>query len=189
MDNNLITIAEYAKIRGCSTAAVYKRLDTTLKPYKKTVNKKTYLSRQLLVDEGLITVDNQSGKNPVEIQPVEQTVDNGLKLTKEAESPALLEVVKALERQIEAREKEIDRLHQENNDLKIQLNEAAKHNQENTEKLMELLAQAQELNRNNQLLLAQARQPLQLEETEEKKEAPKPEQKKSFWRRLWDGEI
>ena len=55
--------------------------------------------------------------------------------------------------------------------------------------LLPLLAQAQELNRNNQLLLAQARQPLQLEETEEIKETPKPEQKKSFWRRLWDGEI
>lgn len=184
MDNNLITIAEYARIRGCSTAAVYKRLDTTLKPYKKTVNKKTYLSRQLLIDEGLITVDNHGGEKPGKIQPVEQTVDNGLKPPDEAESPALLEVVKALERQLDAREKEIDRLHQENSELKSQLNEAAKHNQENTEKLMELLAQAQELNRNNQLLLAQARQPEQLEE-KTVEEIPEQQPKKKGWFARW----
>lgn len=187
MDNNLITIAEYAKIRGCSTAAVYKRLDTTLKPYKKTVDRKTYLSRQLLIDEGLITVDNQGKENNGGFQPVEGTVDNGLKPPNEAESPALLEVVKALERQLETREKEIDRLHQENNDLKIQLNEAAKHNQENTEKLMELLAQAQELNRNNQLLLAQARQPEQLEE-KAVEEIPEQPKKKGWFARWFYGE-
>ena len=184
MDNNLITIAEYAKIRGCSTAAVYKRLDTTLKPYKKTVDRKTYLSRQLLIDEGLITVDNQSGENTSRFQPVEITVDNDVKPPNDTESPSLLEVVKALERQLENREKEIDRLHQENNELKTQLNEAAKHNQENTEKLMELLAQSQELNRNNQLLLAQARQPEQLEEKviEEK---PEQQPKKKGWFARW----
>lgn len=184
MDNNLITIAEYARIRGCSTAAVYKRLETTLKPYKKTVDKKTYLSRQLLIDEGLVTVDNPGPETDGNFQPVESTVENGLKPPNETESPALLEVVKTLERQLEAREKEIDRLHQENDDLKTQLNEAARHNQENTEKLMELLAQAQELNRNNQLLLAQARQPEQLEE-KIIEETPEQQPKKKGWFARW----
>ena len=92
-----------------------------------------------------------------------------------------------MERQLETREKEIDRLHQENNDLKSQPNEAAKHNQENTEKLMELLAQAQELNRNNQLLLAQARQPEQLEE-KAVEEIPEQPKKKGWFARWFYGE-
>lgn len=184
MDKNLITIAEYAKIRGCSTAAVYKRVETTLKPYIKTVEKKTYLSRQVLIDEGLITVEDNRDGDKEENQPVELTVENGLKPSQEPESPALLETIKILERQLEAKDREIERLHQENEEIKKQLNEAVRHNQEHTDKLTELLAQSQELNRNNQLLIAQARQPLQLEE-KAKEEAAEPQQPKRSWFARW----
>lgn len=191
MDKNLITIAEYAKIRGCSTAAVYKRLETTLKTYIKTVDKKTYLSRQVLIDEGLITVDNQENGSGESLEGVELTVDNGYKPKKQEESPALLEVVRVLEKQLEAKEREIERLHQDNEELKKQLNEAVRHNQEHTDKLTELLAQSQELNRNNQVLLAQAQQPpKQIEETVQEEPPPQeqPQQKRSWLYRFFMGE-
>lgn len=184
MDKNLITIAEYARIRNCSTTAAYKRLGTTLKPYIITVNKKTYLSRQVLIDEGLITVLNPDNKDPEGNQPLNQPVNNGLEPATGPESPALLETIKILEKQLDAREAEIERLHQENEELKKQLNEAARHNQEHTDKLTELLAQAQELNRNNQILIAQARQPAQLvENNPEEKIEEQP--KKSSWFHRW----
>ena len=188
MDKNLITIAEYARIRGCSTAAVYKRLDTTLKPYTKVVDKKTYLSRQVLIDEGLTTVDSPEEKEPLKKEPVEITIDNGLKPGQEPESPALLETIKILEKQLEAKDKEIERLHQESEELKRQLNDAVRHNQEHTDKLTELLAQSQELNRNNQLLIAQARQPLQLEENTQGGAATQQPQKRSWFSRWMFGE-
>ena len=188
MDNNLITVAEYARIRGCSTAAVYKRLDTTLKPYSKTVNNKTYLSRQVLVDEGLITVENQGEPEPEENKGVEITVDNDLKPPQQPESPALLETIKILEKQLEAKDREIDRLHQENEDIKNQLAEAARHNQEHTEKLTELLAQAQELNRNNQILLAQATQPALIEAPQPEAPPEQPPKKKGWFARWFLGE-
>ena len=191
MDKNLITVAEYARIRGCSTAAVYKRLETTLKPYSKTVGKKTYLTKQVLIDEGLITVENDGSDSNKGYQPLNETVDNPIKPKEEIKDQAIIEAMKLLEKQLEAREQEIERLHQENDTLKQQLNDAAKHNQEHTDKLMELLAQANELNRNNQILLAQARKAEELpQEASQDKDDEQEEnaaiEKKGFWQRVKD---
>ena len=175
-DKNLITVSEYARIRGCSTAAVYKRLDTTLKPYSKTVGKKTFLLRQVLIDEGLITVENQPEEEKNN-QRLYSTVDNPIKPQDNNTEQAIIEAMKMLERQLEARQKEIERLHQENDTLKQQLDAATKHNQENTDRLLELLAQANELNRNNQILLAQEKQV---------KSLPEEAQKKGIWKRIQD---
>ena len=188
MDKNLITVAEYARIRNCSTTAVYKRLETTLKPYIKTVGNKTYLSRQVLKDEGLITVKNPDISGQEENTPLNQPVSNGLEPQKEPESPALLETIKILEKQLDAKDAEIERLHQETEELKRQLNEAARHNQEHTDKLTELLAQAQELNRNNQILIAQARQPAQLVEKNPEEQIEEQPKKSSWFRRWFYGE-
>lgn len=185
-DKNLITVAEYAKIRGCSTAAVYKRLETTLKPYSKTVNGKTYLSRQVLTDEGLSTVENQEGSNSTERQRLNITVDNQENTVRNVEESIAGQAIKVLEGQLAAKDQEIARLHQEIADLKDQLNDAMKHNQEHTDKLTELLAQANELNRNNQILLAQAQDPKQPEQLPER--IQEPEQKKSWWRSFFFGE-
>ena len=185
-DKNLITVAEYAKIRGCSTAAVYKRLETTLKPYSKTVNGKTYLSRQVLKDEGLSTVENQEGSNSTERQRLNITVDNQENAVRNVEESIAGQAIKVLEGQLAAKDQEIARLHQEIADLKDQLNDAIKHNQEHTDKLTELLAQANELNRNNQILLAQAQDPKQPEQVPER--IQEPEKKKSWWRSIFLGE-
>ena len=42
-NQELITVAEYAKARGVTTAAVYKRLDKGLKPWVKVINGKKYM--------------------------------------------------------------------------------------------------------------------------------------------------
>ena len=184
-DKNLITVAEYAKIRGCSTAAVYKRLETTLKPYSKTVNGKTYLSRQVIADEGLSTVENPGGEKSTGPQRLNITVDNPENTVGNVEESIASQALKVLEGQLKAKDEEIARLHQEIADLKEQLNDAMKHNQEHTDKLTELLAQSNELNRNNQLLLAQkeAKQPEQLPER-----IQEPEKKKSWFHRWFYGE-
>ena len=180
MDNNLITVAEYARIRGCSTAAVYKRLETTLKPYSKTVKGKTYLSRQVLIDEGLKPGENNQG-----LKGVSETVSNPSNAAETVQDTITGQAFKVLEAQLTAKDQEIARLHKEIQDLKDQLNDAIKHNQEHTDKLTELLAQSNELNRNNQILLAHAqetRQPEQLPETTETSQEPA---KKSNWFRRW----
>ena len=61
----VISISEYAQARGCSVAAVYKRLDGTLKPYVKIINGKKFLTSDVLELEG--------------IQPVEPGLKQGLK--------------------------------------------------------------------------------------------------------------
>ncbi len=185
-DKNLITVAEYAKIRGCSTAAVYKRLETTLKPYSKTVNKKIYLSRQILIDEGLSTVENQAGENSTGPQRLNPTVSNLQKPFGNDEESIASQAIKVLEGQLIAKDQEIARLHKEIEDLKEQLNDAMKHNQEHTDKLTELLAQSNELNRNNQILLAQAQDPKQPEQLPE--QIQEPEKKKSWFRTWFFGE-
>ena len=192
MDNNLITVAEYARIRGCSTAAVYKRLETTLKPYSKTVKGKTYLTRQVLIDEGLKTVENEGKQNQQGLKEVEETVINRPEQGETAAEAIASQAIKALEGQLIAKDQEITRLHQEIQELKEQLADAVKHNQEHTDKLTELLAQANELNRNNQILLAQASQekePKPAEQIPERVEPiPEPEKKKSWLYRFFIGE-
>ena len=185
MDNNLITVAEYAKIRGCSTAAVYKRLETTLKPYSKTVKGKTYLSRQVLIDEGLKTVENAGGENSTGLKGVSETVLNPSNAAETAQESIASQASKVLEGQLIAKDQEIARLHQEIQDLKDQLTEAMKHNQEHTDKLTELLAQTNELNRNNQILLAHAQEQKQPEQIPEKIEPIQEPEKKVSWFRRW----
>ena len=189
MDNNLITVAEYAKIRGCSTAAVYKRLETTLKPYTKTVKGKTYLARQVLVDEGLKTVEDAAGENQPGYKPVNETISTPPEEKDTAPERIASLAIKALEGQLIAKDQEIARLHQEIQDLKGQLNEAIKHNQEHTDKLTELLAQSNELNRNNQILLANAQEAKQPEALPEA-ETPiqEPEKPRGWLYRLFNGE-
>ena len=185
MDNNLITIAEYARIRGCSTAAVYKRLETTLKPYSKTVKGKAYLIRQVLIDEGLKTVENEAGENQEGLEGLKSTVSNQPDPAETIAEAVASQAIKALEGQLIAKDQEIARLHQEIKDLKEQLSEAVKHNQEHTDKLTELLAQANELNRNNQILLAQASQQKPVEQIPEQTEQIQQPEKKTNWFKRW----
>ena len=52
-NKGFISVSDYAKLRGVSVAAVYKRLGGSLKPYYKEIDGKKFLSAQVLVEEGI----------------------------------------------------------------------------------------------------------------------------------------
>ena len=49
--NDLITISEYARIRGVTTSAVYKRLKTTLNKYLVEIGNRKFLLKEVLNEE------------------------------------------------------------------------------------------------------------------------------------------
>lgn len=135
--NDYITVAEYAKIRGVSVSSVYKRLGGTLKQYYKVIDGKKCLSAKILVEEGIIP-------------PVER-VEEGLK--NEPTPPAVLVALEVLEKQLAEKDQQIRRLQEEAQDLRRSNAEKDVFIQEQAGKMLLLLEQAQELNRNNQILL------------------------------------
>ena len=169
---NLPTIAEYSSLRGCSTTATYKRLETTLKPYVVVKNGMKYIKKEVLEDEGiqpfeptLSTVANRSKPLPTVKNSEKDGVGTGEETTSEPKEPSKLDVmatvVKVLETQTASKDQEIDRLHKEIEELREQLrtantarDEAERHNREQANKLAILLEQSQELQRNNQVLIA-----------------------------------
>ena len=60
-----------------------------------------------------------------------------------------------------------------------------KHEREMTDKLADLLAQANELQRNNQILLAQAQQPRQIEGAPDPEVVEEPKKKKPWYKILF----
>jgi hypothetical protein len=135
--NDYITIAEYAKIRGVSVSSVYKRLGGTLKQYYKEIDGMKFLSAKILVEEG--------------ITPPVERVEEGLK--NEPTPPAVLVALEVLEKQLAEKDQQIRRLQEEAEDLRRSNAEKDVFIQEQAGKMMLLLEQAQELNRNNQILL------------------------------------
>lgn len=167
-----LTVAEYAKIKGISTAAVYKKLNGSLQPFTTVVNgKKCLLSTVLLMEEKescqpLITVDNPS--------------------TGAAEA-----AIKALQEQLAEKDKQIERLQEEAAELRRAGADKDKFIQEQSSKLTLLLEQSQELQRNNQILLGYSHTAAKenkegLVEAEE--EQPEQEQKKKtgFWKKIFN---
>ena len=136
--NDFITIAEYATRRGVSVSAVYKRLGGTLKKYYKVIDGKKYISVEALVEEG--------------ITPPVEKVENGLKNT-DTTPPAVLVALEVLEKQLAEKDLQIARLQAEAQELRKSNAEKDIFIQEQAGKMALLLEQAQELNRNNQILL------------------------------------
>lgn len=183
--NELLTISEYSKIRGCSVSAVYKRLKSPsnkIHSYVVIQDDQTFLKAEILVAEGLRPLDTTelpppdrrseaencpSNTAPKPVEEVEKKVEEGI--------GAL--AIHALEEQLLQKDKIIE-------DLNRRLDEAAKHEREISDKLAALVAQANELQRNNQILLAQAQQP-QIEAPQEQPEAAAPERKRSGFLRRW----
>ena len=103
----VISISEYAQVRGCSVAAVYKRLDGTLKPFVKVINNKKYLTSDVLDLEGIQPVEKGlkeglKGFNPglkAQEHPGNQEAD-AREQTPPAPAVGVLEALEALERQL-----------------------------------------------------------------------------------------
>ena len=136
--NDYITIAEYATRRGVSVSAVYKRLGKTLKKYCKEINGKKYISVNALVEEGITP--------PVE--KVEESIT-----PPDTTPPAVLVALDVMEKQLAEKDLQIRRLQEEAEELRKANAQKDVFIQEQSGKILVLLEQAQELNRNNQVLL------------------------------------
>ena len=170
--NELLTINEYSKIRGCSVSAVYKRLKSPSNRIHDFVVKEdgqTFLKAEILDLEGLRRPDPEGAaieKAPSNTPP--ETVEE----VEEVEKKAVEEGIGALA--IRALEQQLLQKDQEIADLNRRLEAAAIHEREMADKVAALAAQANELQKNNQILLAQAQQQPMLEEP-----------KKPLWRRIF----
>lgn len=212
-NSGFITIAEYAKRRGVSVAAVYKRLDGTLKEYVKEIDGKKFLSVDVLAAEGITPVEKGfiPGYNTQETTDAGKPGENQeAPASQEQTPPVFLGVLEALEKQLAEKDKQIERLQEQAAELRQEAQEKDKFIREQSSRLSLLLEQSQELQRNNQILLRLAQGGK--EETEEAQEAPveaqdatppaeQPasqeeapaeettgtEERRGFWRRLFGG--
>ena len=148
MKADYISISEYANLKGVSVSAVYKRLNTSLKPYLKMVDNKKMLKYQLLIDENLV-----KDSTPLQLN-----------------SSTLLQPSSTfLEEQLKAKDEQIKTLQEELKALRINAEEKDKFIQKQTEELTELLKQSNKLNENNQILLGMAQDIKKLEESKQNK--------------------
>ncbi|MBQ7908458.1 MAG: hypothetical protein IJ311_03060 [Elusimicrobiaceae bacterium] len=192
--NDYITVAEYATRRGVSVSAVYKRLGGTLAKYVKIIDGKRYLSVEALVEEG--------------ITPPVEKVEEGLK-NAEQTPPAIQVALEALEKQLAEKDKQIARLQEEALELRKSNAEKDVFIQQQAGKLVLLLEQSQELQRNNQFLLGvekgitppveRVEEVLNAQDTPGEEETPASQdeapaeenagttQRRGFWGRLFGG--
>ena len=164
-----LTVSEYAKLKGISTTAVYKKLNGSLKPFQTVVNgKKCLLSTVLELDE----------------KEISNQVSNQFETVSNPATTATEKAIQALIEQLQEKDKQIERLQAEMEELRTTGAEKDRFIQEQATKLSLLLEQSQELQRNNQILLGYS----QAKPKEEEPEAIEPkreEPKKSIWKRIF----
>lgn len=133
-----LTIKEFAELKGVSKTAVYKRLNTTLKPHLTVINGVKHINRKALDEE--VTPANST--NTVNFKPtVEPTVESG------AES-------NFLKIRLTEKEEQINKLNEQIKELTESNKEKDKFIQELSLKLVELTQQSHILLQNNQVLLS-----------------------------------
>lgn len=212
-NKGFISVSDYAKLRGVSVAAVYKRLGGSLKPYYKEIDGKKFLSVDVLAAEGIKPVEKgiQPGIKPQEAGEHPGEESTGTPASQDTTPPAILAALEALERQLSEKDKQIERLQEEAAELRQEAQAKDKFIQEQASRLTLLLEQSQELQRNNQVLLglAQGATPARREDTQEApgqaqdeatpaeqpasqeeapaEEAAAPASPGGFWRRIFGG--
>ena len=211
-NNGFISVSDYAKLRGVSVAAVYKRLGGSLKQYVKEIDGKKFLSVDVLAAEGIKPVEKgfQPGIKPQEAGEHPGEESPGTPASQDTTQPAILEALEALTRQLSEKDKQISRLQEEAAELRQEAAAKDKFIQEQASRLAVLLEQSQELQRNNQILLglAQGGKPgtpaeEEAQEHPDQEEAPaqatgtpatvaadiqenqEPKKKPGLWKRIW----
>ena len=154
MTEELLTIKEVAQRAGVSTQAIYQRLDKDLKPYLQVVDNKKCLKIEVL---------ELFSKSPLQEPCKEdyQALDKDLQSDFQA-------VIETLREQLSQKDKQIETLQGE-------LMEQNAHVRKQSEKLVALVEQVNELQRNNQVLLKAEQdrnKPQELPPTVEVAEAP-----------------
>lgn len=150
-DKEYITIAEYAKLKNVSVSSVYKRLKTTLQPYS-TIDEsgKMALNREILEVEG-IGVENPS--STFSTPKVENLFNPSSTPLQPFDCNFLIQQISEKDKQIERLQEELTAVRQQNEEKDLLIKENNQHIREQEKRLAELLAQAQQLNHNNQVLL------------------------------------
>ena len=110
MNNELLTIKQYAQIVGVSTQAVYKQLTTKLSKFVVVVDNKKFLDKAVLTEICQPT-DNQVVNN----------VDNHCN---QVDNPIFEKTISLLEKQLEEKDKQINTLLEQVKTLQELLNQA-----------------------------------------------------------------
>jgi len=187
--SELLTISEYSKARGCSVSAVYKRLKSPSNKIHNYVVQEagqTFLQARILEEEGLrpmAAIDRppRADRKNEASAPSTTAPKPGEEIENPVEEGIGALAIKVLEDQLAQKDKLIE-------DLNRRLEEAARHERETSDRLAALVAQANELQRNNQILLAQTQQQKQIEAPGDPPEPPPEKPKKSRWHRFWFGD-
>ena len=105
-EKQYITVAEYAEIKGISKQAVYKQLNNKLNNYVETVEGKKCLKISVLEE----SIQPYSTEVEQPIQPVSSEVEQPIQPVWEAQLKEKDKTIDSLLRQIEALQKQNDRL-------------------------------------------------------------------------------
>lgn len=105
-EKQYITVAEYAEIKGISKQAVYKQLNNKLNNYVETVEGKKCLKISVLEEN----IQPHSTKVEQPIQPISTEVEQPIQPFLEAQIKEKDKTIDSLLRQIEALQKQNDRL-------------------------------------------------------------------------------
>ena len=189
---DLLSISEYSKIRGCSVSAVYKRLKSPsnrIHQYVVRQDNQIFIKAEILETEELRSdppgspprSDRKIEDSKTPLKPVEEVeeVEEGA-----VEEGIGAQALRILEQQLLQKDKEIA-------DLNRRLEESERHEREMTKTIAELAAQANELHRNNQILMLAQTQQQQLEAAPEIQdpidEEPviQEDKKPGFWQRVF----
>lgn len=169
MTEGLLTIKEVAQRAGVSTQAIYQRLDKDLKPYLQVVENRKYLAPEVL------ELFNK--------KPSQEPCKEGCQVVDKDLQSDLQSVIDALREQLSQKDKQIETLQGE-------LMEQNAHVREQSTKLVALVEQVNELQRNSQVLLKTEQdrnKPPELPQTIKGAEAPPPVynlDSEGFWKRL-----
>jgi len=127
MNKEYISVAEFARIKGISKQAVYKQCSTKLKPYVIIVDGRKMLKTDALDD--MVKSEVNHSQRASSTDSVEE-----------------VDIIEFLKEQIKEKDIQIQRLQESEK-------EKDRHIQSQSEKLAELLAQSNQLQQNNQLLI------------------------------------
>lgn len=150
-DKNYISVSEYAALKGISKQAVYKQLNNKLKNFLIEVDGKKFLDLSVLTEEERKKVEaveqpqNQQFDN--QFQPVEQPKEN--------------QIQPLLESQLAEKDKTIESLLRQIENLQLQ-----------NSKLTDMNGQLAELLKNSQVLLAAEKQQQLIEQKQATETAP-----------------
>ena len=164
--NKYLSIKEFANEVNITTQAIYQRLDKDLKKYLKIIDGKKMINSEAIIKvfgkksenykddikdnckviTNKFASDLQEKTNDLQIGLQKRT--NNLQSNLQENKNALQETIKALSKQLDEKDRQIKNLQNE-------LNLQNEHVRKQSDRLVSLVEQVNELQRNNQVLLAQ----------------------------------